>query len=79
MYKISDEAIKFVKKNMKNWRVELTAGGQSLTEVKIQRSISEGNAQSPLLFAIAMMPLSHILRKCKEATNFVNRKKRLTP
>ena len=27
MYKISHEIINFIEKNMKNWRVELTAGG----------------------------------------------------
>ena len=49
---------------MQTWRVELTAGGQSLAEVKIQRGIFQGDALSPLLFMIAMMPLNHILRKC---------------
>ena len=49
---------------MKNWRVELTAGGKSLAETKTQRGIFQGYALSPLLFIIAMMPLNHILRKC---------------
>ena len=49
---------------MKNWRVELTTGGKSLAETKIQRGIFQGDALSPLLFVIAMMPLNHILRKC---------------
>ena len=44
--------------------MELTTGGQSLAEVKIQRGIFQGDALSPLLFVIAMMPLNHILRKC---------------
>ena len=48
---------------MKNWRVELIAGGKSLPETKIQRSIFEGDALSPLIFIIAIMPLNHILRK----------------
>ena len=64
MYKISGEIIKFIKNTIKNWKVELTAGGNSLTEVKIQRGNFPGNAPSPLLFVRAMMPLSHILRKC---------------
>ena len=61
MYKISDEVINFIKKS---WRVELTAGGRSLAEAKIQRGIFQGAALSPLLFIIAMMLLNHILRKC---------------
>ena len=64
MYKISHETIHFIEKTMKNWRVELTAGGKSLAETKIQRGIFRGDALSPLLFIIAMMPLNHILRKC---------------
>ena len=64
MYKISHEVINFIEKIMKTWGVELTAGGKSLTETKIQRGIFQGDALSPLLFIIAMMPLNHILRKC---------------
>ena len=33
-HKISGEVIKFIKNTMENWRVELTAGGKSLAEVK---------------------------------------------
>ena len=40
MYKISHEIINFIEKNMKNWRVELTARGKGLAETKIQRGIS---------------------------------------
>ena len=58
-----NEVINFIGKTMKTWRVELTAGGRSLAKVKIQRGISQGDALSPLLFIIAMIPLNHILRK----------------
>ena len=54
----------FIEQTMKTWRVELTAGGRSIAETKIQRVIFQGCALSPLLFIIAMMPLNHILRKC---------------
>ena len=49
---------------MKNLRVELTAGGRSSAEEKIQRAIFQGDALLSLQFRIAMMPLNHILRKC---------------
>ena len=39
MYKISNEVINFIEKTMKTMRVELTAGGRSLAEAKIQRDI----------------------------------------
>ena len=64
MYKISHEVINFIEKTMQNWRVELTAEGRSLAETKIQKGIFQGDARSPLLFIIAIMPLNHILRKC---------------
>ena len=63
MYKISHEVIIFIEQTMKTWRVDLTAGGGSIAETKIQRGIFQGDALSPLLFIIAMMPLNHILRK----------------
>ena len=63
MYKISHEVINFIDKTMKTWRGDLTAGGRTLAEAKIQRGIFQGDALSHLLFIIAMMPLNHILRK----------------
>ena len=64
MYKISDEVINFIKKTMKTWKVKLTAGRRNLAEAKIRRDTFQGDALSPLLFIIAMMPLNHSLRKC---------------
>ena len=64
MYKRSHEVINFIEKTMQTWRVELTAVERSLAETNIQREIFQGDALSPLLFIIAMMPLNHILRKC---------------
>ena len=61
--KIPNEDIRFIEKTMGTWRVELTAVGKSLSEVKIQRGIFQGDVSSPLLF-VMMMPLSHILGKC---------------
>ena len=63
MYKISDEVINFIEKTMKTWKVEWTEGGKSLAETKIQRGIVQGDALSPLLFLVAMMPLNHVLKK----------------
>ena len=44
--------------------MELTAGGRSLGETKIQRGIFQGHVLLPLILIIAIMPLNHILRKC---------------
>ena len=69
IYKISDEVIDFIEKTMKAYKVELTAGGGSLGEEKIERSIFEGDALSPLLL-IAMTPLNHTIRKCSTGYKF---------
>ena len=44
MYKISHEVIKFIEQTMNTWRVELTSGGRSIAETKIQREIFQGYA-----------------------------------
>ena len=62
--RILDKVIKFIEKTMETRRVELTAEGKSSAEVKIQRGIFQGDAQSPLLFVITMVPRNHILLKC---------------
>ena len=41
----------------------MAAEGKSLAEAKVQRGIFQVDAQSSLLFIIAMMLLNHILRK----------------
>ena len=66
MYKISHE------KTMKTCRVELTAGERSVAEIKIQRGIYQGDALSPLLLIIAMIPLNHILRKCTAGYKYLD-------
>ena len=48
IYKISHEVINFIEETMK---------------AKIQRGIFQGDALSPLLFIIAMMPLNFLLKK----------------
>ena len=48
MFKISNKNINFIMKAMENWKVELAAGCQILTEVKIQKSIFKGDSLSPL-------------------------------
>ena len=64
MYKISHEVINFIEQTMKTWRSDLIEGRRSKVETKIQRGIFQGDALSPSLFIIAMMPLNQILRKC---------------
>ena len=50
---------------METWRVELTEGGKIWAKLKIHRGIFQEGTLSPLSFVIEMVPLSHILRKCR--------------
>ena len=74
MYKISDDIKRLIMETMKNWKVELTTGRKTLAKVKIQRGIIFGNGFSPLLFAIAMITLNYILRKCSGRVYKITRK-----
>ena len=74
MYKISNKIINFILNAMENWRVKLIGGGQTQTEVKIQRGIFQEKSILPLLFIIAIVPLSYVLRKCTWG-DFPNHKK----
>ena len=79
MYKISDEVMKFIDQTLENWRVELIAGGKSLTEAKIQRGIFQGDVLSPLLFVIAVRPLSQILRKFASGYKITKSQEKINP
>ena len=39
VYNISDKFINFIRETMKNLKIELTVGGKTLAEVKIQRDV----------------------------------------
>ena len=71
MYGRSDKVIKSTTEAMKNRKMELTARGKSLAEVKIQKGIFKGDAILQLFFVIAMMLQIHIQR------NLQNYKKKL--
>ena len=49
--------------SMKTWRTNLTANDECLGKVNIRRGIFQGDSLSPLLFVLALFPLSMILRK----------------
>ena len=56
---------RFISGNMKQWNTELMSGNQRLGNVRIRRVIFQGDSPSPLLFVLAMIPLTLVLRKTK--------------
>ena len=58
------ENIKGLLKNSMGNRKTLNAYGTTLGEVNIWRRIFQGDSLSPLLFVIAIIPLTRMLRQC---------------
>lgn len=64
-------------KNMEKWRVMLCAENSELGEVDIKRGIFQRDSLSPLVFVLALIPLSLILRKSKAAYEFSASKEKI--
>ena len=63
LYKVSSNITSFVERSMKNWKTNLTFQGTHLGQVTIKSGIFQGDAISPLLFCLAMNPLSELLKE----------------
>ena len=61
--------------NHENLESGIDSRRKEIAEAKIQRGIFQGDAQSPLLFIIAMMPFNHILRKCTAGYKLTSQEK----
>ena len=62
---------------MEKWKVMLCSGNSELGEVEIKQGIFQGDSLSPLVFVLALIPLSLILRKPKAAYEFLKSKKKI--
>jgi hypothetical protein len=66
MLGVSNNIRRSIEAAMQTWNTTLTANGQVLGDVRIRRGIFQGDSLSPLLFIVAMIPLTTILRKTKK-------------
>ena len=63
MVGLADNIIGLIKQSMNKWKTNLYADGKLIGSVPIRRGIFQGDSFSPLLFVIALLPLTHILRE----------------
>ena len=62
MVGLADNIIGLIKQSINKWKTCLYANGKLHGSVPIRRGIFQGGSCSPLLFVIALLPLTHILR-----------------
>ena len=77
MFKVAENVSCLVSNSMKSWKVEMSYGRETLAEVNNRRGIFQGDSFSPLLFVIALIPLTLILRKCKNGNTFSRTKEKI--
>ena len=63
IYGAEENTIRFLKNTMPNWKMILTSSETRLTEVSIRRGIFQGVSLSPLLFIVAMIPMTRVLER----------------
>ena len=63
LYKIDLWISGLVEESMKNWYTTLRTNGEVLADIKIKCEIFQGDALSPLLFCVALIPLSSIIEQ----------------
>ena len=62
---------------MEKWKLMLCSGNFELGEVEIKQGIFQGDSVFPLVFVLALIPLSLILRKAKAAYQFSESKEKI--
>ena len=64
--------------SMEKWKVMPCLGNSELGEVEIKRGIFQGDSLSSLVFVLALIPLSLILRNAKAAYKFSESKEKIS-
>ena len=77
LFGVADNIRTLLVNSMEKWRVMLCAENSELGVVDIKRDIFQGDSLSPLVFVLALIPLSLILRKAKAAYEFSGSKEKI--
>ena len=65
MFGIADNLVKLITASMSDWKTCIYANNTFLGRVKISRGIFQGDSFSPLLFVLALTPISIALKDIK--------------
>ena len=74
LFGVAENINSFLVNSMEKWKVMLCSGNTELCEVEIKRDIFQGDSLSPLVFVLALIRLSLILKRAKAAYEFSERK-----
>ena len=77
LFGVAENIKSFLVNSMEKWKVMLCLGNTELGEVEIKRDIFQGDSLSPLVFVLALIRLSLILKRAKTAYEFSERKAKI--
>ena len=61
LFRVAENIKSLLVTSMEKWKVTLCSENSELDEVEIKRDIFQGDSLSPLVFVLALIPLSLIL------------------
>ena len=70
IYSAKEKTIRFLKNTLPNWKTIFTSSGTRLAEVNISRGIFQRDSLSPLLFIVAMIPMTRVLERVEVGYHF---------
>ena len=77
MFGVAENIKNLLASSMEKWKVMLCSGNSELGEVEIKRGTFQGDSLSHLVFVLALIMLSLILRKAKAASEFSESKEKI--
>ena len=77
LFRVVENIKSLLVNSMEKWKIMLRSGNSELGEVEIKQGIFQGDSLSPLVFVLALFPLSLILRKAKTAYMFSESKEKI--
>ena len=77
LFGVADNIKSLLVNSMEKWKLMLCSGNSEFGEVEIKHGIFQGDSLSPLVFVLALIPLSLILRKEKAAYEFSESKDKI--